>query len=288
MLLKPPAMVHPGSGHGAAMILHAVETGAGAPVALLHGLFGQAANFATLQRRLAATYRVIALDLRNHGASPHAPSMSYPAMAGDVLETLRARGALPAALIGHSMGGKVAMMAALQAPAAVSRLLVADIAPVRYPPGFRALAQAMAAIPLHPGLTRAEADAALAEVAAPEVRAFLLQNLRFGATPHWRIFLPAITEALPVLEDWPAVDRPPYAGPALFVAGARSDYLRAEHRPIIRARFPAARFVTLKDAGHWVHADNPAGFAAVAEAFLAADQPGGSRTSTSSPSTRTG
>jgi pimeloyl-ACP methyl ester carboxylesterase len=252
------------------MILHAVESGTGAPVALLHGLFGQAGNFGALQRRLAATCRVIALDLRNHGDSRHAPAMSYPAMAEDVLETLRERGALPAALVGHSMGGKVAMMAALEAPAAVARLLVADIAPVRYPPAFHDLATAMAAIPLHPGLTRAEADATLAAVAGPAVRAFLLQNLRLGAAPHWRIDLPAITAALPRLEDWPDRDVAPYAGPTLFVAGARSDLIRPEHRAPIRALFPKARFVTLKDAGHWLHADNPAGFAAVVESFLAA------------------
>ncbi len=252
------------------MILHSVESGTGAPVALLHGLFGQAANFATIQRRLSATHRVIALDLRNHGASGHAPDMSYAAMAGDVVETLRTRDKLPCALVGHSMGGKVAMVAALQAPEAVARLLVSDIAPVRYPPGFRDLARAMAAIPLHPGLTRAQADAALADAAAPGVRAFLLQNLRFGAVPNWRIDLPAITAALPGLEDWSEPAAAPYAGPTLFVAGARSDYIRPEHRAAIRALFPRARFVTVKEAGHWVHADNPSGFAAVLEAYLAA------------------
>ena len=251
------------------MILHAVELGAGAPVTLLHGLFGQAANFATLQRRLEGAHRVIALDLRNHGASPHAPEMSYAAMAGDVLETLSARGALPCALVGHSMGGKVAMIAALDAPEAVARLLVSDIAPVRYPPGFAALVDAMAAIPLHPGLTRREADAALSAVAPPAVRGFLLQNLRFGAAPHWRIDLAAIGAALPVLADWPEHAASPYAGPVLFVAGARSDYVRPEHRAPVRALFPHARFVAVKEAGHWVHADNPAGFAAVLEAFLA-------------------
>ena len=248
------------------MILHAVQAGAGAPVVVLHGLFGQAGNFATLQRQLAATHRVIALDLRNHGASPHAPVMDYPTMAADVLETLAALGALPCALIGHSMGGKVAMRAALQAPEAMARLLVCDIAPVRYAPGFLALVQAMAAIPLHAGLRRAEADAALAELAPPGVRGFLLQNLRLGVAPHWRVNLEAITAAL---ADWPEPAGAPYAGPVLFVAGARSDYIRPEHRAAIRALFPRARFVTVKAAGHWVHADNPAGFAAVVEAFLA-------------------
>jgi pimeloyl-ACP methyl ester carboxylesterase len=196
--------------------------------------------------------------------------MSYPAMAEDVLETLRSREALPAALVGHSMGGKVAMMAALAAPAAVARLMVVDIAPVRYPTGHSTLAAAMAALPLHPGLTRRGADAALAEVAPPAVRAFLLHNLLFGAEPRWRIGLAEIAAALPDLEDWPATDAAPYRGAVAFVAGARSGYIRPEHRPAIRALFPAARFVTVKDAGHWVHADNPAAFVAVVAAFLAA------------------
>jgi pimeloyl-ACP methyl ester carboxylesterase len=251
------------------MILHALEAGTGAPVVLLHGLFGHAANFGTLIRRLATHHRVIALDLRNHGASGHAAQMTYPVMAGDVLETLRDRAALPAAFLGHSMGGKVAMTAALAAPAAVARLLVADIAPVRYPPAWRELAAAMAAIPLHPALTRAAADAALAGHAEPAVRAFLLQNLRFGAAPRWRIDLPAIAAALPAIEDWPTPDSPPYRGPTLFVAGANSAYIRPAHRAPIRALFPRARFVTVKDSGHWLHADNPSAFAAVVEAFLA-------------------
>jgi pimeloyl-ACP methyl ester carboxylesterase len=196
--------------------------------------------------------------------------MSYPAMAEDVLETLRERGALPCALVGHSMGGKVAMMAALEAPAAVARLLVVDIAPVRYAPAYRQLAAAMAAIPLYPGITRAVADAALADFAPLRVRAFLLQNLRPSTAPCWRIDLPAIAAAMPVLEDWPQRDVKPYPGPVAFVAGARSDYIRPEHRAPIRALFPKARFVTMKDSGHWVHADNPPGFVAVVQAFLAA------------------
>jgi esterase len=256
------------------MRLHATERGAGAPVALLHGLFGQAMNFATVQRRLAAGgRRVIALDLRNHGASPRASTMSYPEMAQDVLETLRALEALPCALIGHSMGGKVAMWTALAAPAAVARLLVADIAPVAYDHAKehgRYLA-AMAAIPLRPGLTRAAADAALAaDVPDARVRGFLLQNLLPGEAPRWRINLSAIAASLPSLVGWPKPEGESYAGPTLFLSGARSDYLRPEHRASIRALFPHARFATLKGAGHWLHADDPDGFVAVAGAFLPA------------------
>ncbi len=252
------------------MILAGTELGSGQPVALLHGLFGAAANFGTVQKQLAERHRVITLDLRNHGASPHAPYMSYPAMAEDVLESLRARNALPCVLVGHSMGGKVAMAAALEAPGAISRLLVADIAPVTYPPVFRTYAQAMAALRLTSDLTRIVADRALAAtVESPAVRAFLLQNLRFGAQPGWRIGLDAIAAGLHVLEGWPDLDENAYPGPALFVSGARSDYILPEHRPIIRAMFPAARFVTLKNAGHWLHADNPEGFVSLVDAFLA-------------------
>jgi pimeloyl-ACP methyl ester carboxylesterase len=251
------------------MILNGTELGGGPPVALLHGLFGAAANFGTVQKRLAERHRVIALDLRNHGSSPHAPHMSYPAMAEDVLETLRARNALPCAVVGHSMGGKVAMAAALEAPGAISRLLVADIAPARYPPAYRGFVEAMAALPLHPALTRIEADRALAAtIELPAIRAFLLQNLRFGAQPSWRINLPVIAACLPLLEDWPDLDENAYNGPALFVGGARSDYILPEHRPVIRMLFPAALFATLKNAGHWLHADNPDGFVSLVDAFM--------------------
>ena len=250
------------------MILHTMETGDGAPVVLLHGLFGSARNFGAVQRAMAKRFRVLALDLRNHGNSPHAADMRYSTMAADVLETLEARNALPAAVVGHSMGGKAAMAAALLRPEAVGRLVVADIAPVPYQHGNAAIAQAMQSIPLSPELTRAQADAALAG-AVPDaaVRGFLLQNLSFGATPAWRIGLAEIAAAIRDLEGW---EKPAgvYAGPTLFVSGARSDYVRAEYRPDIRALFPAARFVSLKNAGHWLHADDPAGFIAVLEAFL--------------------
>jgi esterase len=253
------------------MILQTLQAGAGPVVVLLHGLFGAARNFGQVQRHLGQRQRVLALDLRNHGSSPHAEGMRYATMAADVFETLEAQGALPATLIGHSMGGKVAMHAALARPDAVTRLAVVDIAPVVYPPRNHPIAAALAAIPLEPGLTRARADAVLAQtVADPAVRAFLLQNLVVGPEPGWRIGLAEITAALRDLEGWDAPPDAHYAGRTLFVAGATSDYIRPDYRPAIRSLFPAARFVSVKQAGHWVHADNPAGFMAVLDAFLAA------------------
>jgi len=252
------------------MILHATEMGSGPPLVLLHGLFGAARNFGAVQRRLAQGRRVIAVDLRNHGASPHAADMVYRTMAEDVLETLAHRDALPATLLGHSMGGKVAMLAALVHPDAVTRLIVCDIAPVLYRHANATIAAAMQAMALPPGLTRTAAGAALAD-AVPDasVRGFLLQNLNTGVQPAWRIGLDEIAAAMPGIEGWDDVAAT-YSGPVLFIAGARSDYIREQHRPAIRALFPRARFVTLKNAGHWLHADNPDGFVAVVEAFLTA------------------
>jgi esterase len=250
------------------MRLNHIDTGTGPSIVLLHGLFGAARNFGTVQRALAPLFRVIALDARNHGASPHESGMSYATLAADVMETLDALDITRAAVIGHSMGGKTAMALALMAPERVGRLLVADIAPVPYRHENEIVAAAMRAIPLRPGLTRVTAEAALQDaVPVPAVRTFLIQNIQFDAQPHWRIGLNEIADAIPDLEGWDALDGT-YDGPTLFVSGARSDYVLPEHRPAIRALFPAARFVSVKHAGHWLHADNPAGFLSVVEAYL--------------------
>lgn len=253
------------------MRLRAIEMGEGPPLVLLHGLFGQAQNFASVQKMLATGRRVIALDLRNHGLSPHAAAMDYPAMAADVAETLAALGTGPVDLLGHSMGGKVAMTLALTHPASVARLVVADIAPVDYPPAFRPYAEAMLALPLTPGLTRREADAALAgAVPSAGVRGFLLQNLDLNAAPpEWRIGLAAIAAALPSIEAAPPLPQGArFEGPTLVLGGETSDYIRPEHRDLFRALFPAARFGTVKGAGHWLHAEKPEGFVAALGAFL--------------------
>lgn len=251
--------------------LHVTALGDGPPLLVLHGLFGSGGNWSSIARRLAATHRVLLADLRNHGDSPHDPRMDYAAMAEDVSALIAAHGGR-AAVLGHSMGGKVAMVLALTEPERVSRLVVVDIAPLAYPPAFRPYADAMAAIPLTPGLRRAEAEAALrASVPDPSVRAFLLQNLRLGAgIPTWRCNLPVITEALETLSgfpDLPADARWP--GDALFVAGERSPYIDARGRAAAVARFPAAAFVVVPGAGHWVQAEAPEAFLRAVEPFLA-------------------
>ena len=252
------------------MILHAATRGGndGPALVLLHGLFGRAANFGAVMSRLAASgRRVLALDLRNHGLSPHAPTTDYPTMAADVAETLAALGARPCRLVGHSMGGKTAMALALTDPGAVERLLVADIAPIPYPPHFRDYAAAMRAMELPPGLTRTAADLALAPaVPDPRIRAFLLQNLRVGPEPGWTIGLDAIARNLPAIEGWPDLTGS-YDGPALFLHGQKSDYVTDAAWPAIHALFPQAQSATLP-TGHWVHAEDPDGFVASVDAFM--------------------
>ena len=254
------------------MILRSVERGEGGlPLVMLHGLFGRAANFGAVQQRLAATRRVLALDLRGHGGSPHARPVSYAEMAADVAETLAALDALPCALLGHSMGGKVAMTLALTRAEAVVALIVADIAPVTYPSHFGAFVVAMLAVPAASG--RAEAEAALAgAIPNQAVRRFLLQNFRPGT--GWTCDLPGIAAGLPGIEAWPVTEAV-YRGPALFVAGGRSDYIRPQAHPAIEARFLHTRFATLPDAGHWLHAEDPDGFVRAVDEFLVAPMSGG-------------
>ncbi|MBV9824830.1 MAG: alpha/beta fold hydrolase [Alphaproteobacteria bacterium] len=254
------------------MQLNTTESGSGAPVAILHGLFGSARNWASIAQRLAQRFHVIAFDMRNHGSSPWADTMSYPEMAEDVRATLQARGITRCALIGHSMGGKAAMLLALTHPECVARLVVVDIAPAAYPPRHDPYVRAMRRLDLGALKRRAEADQQLA-VAVPDApeRGFLLQNLVFdpGQPPRWRINLAAIGRAMPELVGTPTVPMGArYEGPALFVAGALSDYLRAEHEPAIHRLFPHARIERVTAAGHWLHAEQPAVFLALTEPFL--------------------
>jgi esterase len=251
--------------------LAATEYGTGPPVAILHGLFGSGGNWRSIAQQLAARHRVLALDLRNHGASPWADGMSYREMVEDLGASLRARGIDHAALLGHSMGGKVAMLAALLHPAEVDRLVVVDIAPAPNPPTLLAYVRAMRAVDLDGIIRRSEADARLTR-AIPDgaERAFLLQNLIIDdGKARWRLNLEAIEREFPQILDFP--DLPAgtaYQGPTLFVAGARSDYIQTEHEPVIRRLFPQARITRIEGAGHWVHAERPQAFLETVAPFL--------------------
>ena len=245
--------------------------GRGPPALVLHGLFGSGTNWRTVARRLGARIECHLVDQRNHGRSPHAPGMTYPTLAVDVLAYLDSRRIERAGLIGHSMGGKTAMTLAVTAPERVRWLIVADIAPAQSPSDHRPILDALRALPADSLASRSGAEAALAS-AVPDLglRRFLLQNLVAGETGmRWRIDLDAIARALPDLADFPRM--PPHAvyeGPTLFLRGESSDYVGAHHEPRIRALFPAASIATVAAAGHWLHAEQPAAVTTRIEAFL--------------------
>jgi len=236
---------------------------AGPPVVILHGLLGSSSNWRSIARRLAEQHRVFTPDLRNHGESPHVDDMSYPAMAGDVRAFLDEHAIDAATVIGHSMGGKTAMRLALDAPHRVDRLVVVDIAPTLSDHDHLPWLRAMASLDVSRITRRADAEGML-EAAVPDaaMRRFLLQNLASTAGGFaWRINLEAIESNLPALLDFPVdADVQPFTGSALFVRGAQSDYLPPKDETAVRALFPRARIVTIEDAGHWVHAQQPARF----------------------------
>ena len=251
--------------------LEASRTGQGPSVVIAHGLFGAARNWTSVARRLAVERTVHALDMRNHGASPWTGEMTYPAMAEDLLRYIGTQGLSRPTVIGHSMGGKAAMTAALLAPDRIGRLIVVDIAPVRYRHGFASLVEALVGLDLDGIGRRTDADERLAE-AVPDaaLRGFLLQNLVLRDGRYvWRLNLAAISAAQEALRDFP--DLPPSAvfdGPTLLIGGGASDYILPDHAPAIERYFPNAGQRRIPGAGHWVHAERPEPFLAAVEDFL--------------------
>lgn len=232
--------------------------GKGPHLVLLHGLFGSNENLGSIARALADDFTVHAMDLRNHGRSPHAPEMSYSVLAHDVLETFNAAGIERASILGHSLGGKTAMELALSHPHYVERLIVADIAPITYERRHDQELEALSALDLERIHSRKEADEALAEaIPNPAIRQFLLKNLvRTGNGLAWRIPLDTIHNEYESIAAAPASPGP-YEGLALFIRGGNSDYITKDREPAIRQRFPNSRIETIPDAAHWVHVDAP-------------------------------
>ena len=255
----------------APLLLAHQEIGDGPPLIVLHGLFGSARNWTSVARRLAARHRVYALDLRNHGDSPWANDMDYRAMAGDVVAFMDAHGLDRAVLLGHSMGGKAAMAAALDHGPRVERLIVVDIAPVDYPAAFLSHIQAMQGVDLTAIARRGDADGLL-RAAIPEapVRGFLLQNLvaRDGAF-DWRLNLNVLAAEMDHIVGFPGdlLERS-FGGPTLFVGGALSPYIEPGHHPLIRSLFPAVEIIEIAGADHRVHADQPEDFTLAVDDFL--------------------
>lgn len=255
-----------------ALSLHARTYGEGKPLVILHGLYGSGINWGSMAHKLAEHgFKVYALDLRNHAASPHHPSMTYVEMAADVLQTVAEHGLTQASFLGHSMGGKTAMMLALMVPAIMDHLIVADIAPVNYrgriqDKAHRDLIGTMASLDLQRIHSRGEADHALTpSIPEHDLRTFLLSNLvhRQGHF-QWRINLDAIAQGLPEILDFKPPPGRTFAGPALFLSAGQSDYVRQDDFDQARPLFPNAQWQVIEGARHWLHVDAPeATFAAI-------------------------
>jgi pimeloyl-ACP methyl ester carboxylesterase len=246
----------------------------GRPVLFCHGLFGQGKNWTGIAKSLSSQYTSLLVDLPNHGRSAWTDDVGYPEMAARVAELLVARADGPAAVVGHSMGGKVAMALALHHPDLVERLCVVDIAPMRYDSmiGFGGYVRGMQALDLTTLTSRTDADEQLRLwVSDPVVRGFLLQNLRRDSDGwHWQMNLKVLGDHLADLGDWPDLPTSPYDGPVLWMAGARSSYVTTAYAAGMRALFPRTMSVTVKNAGHWVHSEQPEVFTSVLRQFLLA------------------
>jgi pimeloyl-ACP methyl ester carboxylesterase len=235
-----------------------------APLIIAHGLFGSARNWGVIARRLAEGRQVIACDMRNHGDSAWSATHSYADLAGDLAEVAGAAGR-PVDLMGHSMGGKAAMVLALTRGALVRRLVVADIAPVAYGHSQQAQIDAMRRVDLATVTSRAEAKAMM-RADSPAIADFLLQSLDLPQR-RWRLNLDVLEREMPGIVGFPPVAGR-FDGPALFLTGENSAYVRPEHRETIKTLFPQAIFVRIPGAGHWLHAEKPREVEAAVAAFL--------------------
>lgn len=248
------------------MQLHTQTTGQGQPLVLLHGLFGSADNWGTIARHFSQYYQVITVDLRNHGRSPHSETQTYPDMADDLLEVLDSLGLEQVHLLGHSLGGKVAMQFATQYPERLNTLIVVDMALRAYTDEHTHLIDAMMALDLSQMKSRNEVDSALkAPISHLMVRQFLLTNLvKVEEQWQWRVNLPALktnyaTFIAPVSAH--------FEKPSLFIRGERSHYVNENDMAEIQSHFPKSDMISLP-TDHWVHAEQPQPFIDAVARFL--------------------
>ena len=236
------------------------------PLLIVHGLFGSARNWGVIAKRLSDSREVIAVDLRNHGESPWDDSHTYADLADDLAEVMATLPG-PVDLVGHSMGGKAAMMLALTHPEHLNRLVIADIAPVAYTHTQLHFIEKMRAVDLERVTRRSEAAQQLAELGVePALQSFFTQSLDV-ANQKWKLNLDALEANMPEIMTFPDIEAQ-WDGPALFLSGADSDYVTSDNRDKIRSLFPSARFAKLPGAGHWLHADKPREFEATLRVFL--------------------
>jgi esterase len=244
---------------------------AGQPLVMMHGLFGSLENLGAIAKPLASRYQVHSLDMRNHGRSPHADAMTLAQMAEDVLRYLDDHNIGQAAVLGHSLGGKVMMELALTAPERVTAVVVGDIAPVDYRVARHDdVFAGIDAVMLAQISNRTDADAQLAEhIQTPAVRSFILKNLyRTNEGEYfWRPNIAALKSNYRHIIGANRADTR-FDGPVLFLKGEHSDYLQADHRPLINQLFPSAQLKVIGGTAHWLHAERPETFSKLVDNFL--------------------
>jgi pimeloyl-ACP methyl ester carboxylesterase len=251
------------------MKLHYQESGTGLPLLIIHGLFGSADNWRSMAKYFAKFYRVISVDLRNHGRSPHSDEQSFDLMAQDMVELCDALQLDKVNVLGHSLGGKVAMRFAELQPERIHKLVVVDISPRQYFSQHTPLMDAMMALDMAQLSSRKAIDEALApKVSDPAVRQFLLMNLQSDERGlSWRINLPALKANYQALMA-PVCEQAKLTMPSQFIYGGQSEYVTEDDRTLIKQHFTKARFDVIDKAGHWVHAERPQQFKQLVEEFL--------------------
>lgn len=238
---------------------------------IVHGYFASSRNWRRIAQNLSDQFHVFVLDMRNHGTSPHSTVMDYPTMTADVVQMID-RLALPSvSIMGHSMGGKVAMWLALNYPGLVKQLIVVDIAPVSYRHSFDNILQALKKLPLEKINNRKQALQMLSStIPEQNFSQFLLQNLHLvNGKFRWRIDLDIFSKTASFIPAFPAVEKiQAFIGPTLFIAGANSQHIKPEYGATIQSLFPASSITTLADTGHWLHVENPSLFTKTVQDFL--------------------
>ncbi len=252
------------------MKLNFKKIGNGQPLIILHGLFGSADNWLTVARGLEKDYSLYLVDQRNHGDSGQSEEWDYQVMAQDLTQFMEEQGLEKTHLLGHSMGGKTAMTLALNHPEKVDRLIVVDIAPRYYRVHHQSILDGLNAIDLDKLQSRNQADDILSEyVEEKGTRQFLLKSLgRNGEGKFiWKINLPIITEKIENVSQ-PIVSDRIFDRPALFVTGANSRYVQDKDKADIEKLFPNSNIIKIKNAGHWIHAEQPEAVIKTVQAFL--------------------
>ena len=251
------------------MKLNYKSFGDGEPLIIMHGLMGMLDNWQAPGKELAEHFNVFIVDLRNHGHSPHNAEHNYQVMVDDVVELLNDLGLKSANVLGHSMGGMVAMKLAQDFPVRVDKLVVADIGPRSYKVHHQSIIAGLRAVPLQDIAKRTDAEQFMkADIPQSGIRQFLMKSLfhkernQFG----WRFNLDAIENSLELIGE--AIDDMDYQGETVFIRGSESDYILDEDWPDIKLLFPHSYLVTIDDAGHWLHAEKPAEFIKAVEEFL--------------------